>query len=270
MTTQATTRFTNQLHTMKTQNQKGFIPFTLLGWPNADISFEIIKTMIDSGATGLELGIAFSDPLADGPVLQAAAVETLATGFDVDQAFILLQKVRAYNQDIPIGLMVYFNMILARGVDQFFKDAADAGVDGILIVDLPPEGAEEVTAAAKTSGIDLIFIVSPLTTDERLQTILKHANGYLYVVSRLGITGTDNTHDTQLQDLLTRIKAQTDLPLYVGFGVSTPEDAQKMIAAGADGVITGSRIIQLVQDQPNSSPQQVLETYLQSMCNLSE
>jgi tryptophan synthase alpha chain len=262
---QSTSRYPKLFERLQAEGRRAFIPFTLLGYPNQEVSFELIKALIDAGASALELGLAFSDPMADGPIIQKAATETLATGYTVDDAIALLKRIRAYAPDIPIGMLVYYNMVLARGIDQFFSDMADAGVDGVLIADLPPENMGEVAPAARQSGIDLIHIVSPLTTDERLKTIVQFAGGFLYIVSRLGITGVEERFDQQLEQLLRRIKAQTDLPLCVGFGISKPEHAEKMIRAGADGVITGSRVIQLIQDAPEAERLNQLSQFVREM-----
>ncbi len=245
---QETARSINRYAARFADGKKAFMPFTLLGWPNADASLGIVRTLIESGATALELGIPFSDPVADGPIIQAAAKEALDNGFTVDQGIELLKQIRALDSEIPIGLLVYYNLVLARGIERFFADMADAGVDGVLIADLPPEQAEEVAPFARKYGLQLIFIVSPLTSDERLKLILKYAGGFHYVVSRLGITGVEERYDTALAELIARLKTKSDLPVLVGFGISKPEHVQKMIALGADGAITGSAIIHRAGD----------------------
>lgn len=257
-------RYGQKFAELKAGGGKAFIPFTLLGWRTADESFEIVKTLIDAGASALELGFAFSDPVADGPIIQAAAFETIEAGFRLDDAFELLQRIRTYDAKIPIGLLLYYNVVLSRGVERFYKQAADAGVDSILIADLPADCAPEVAGVAQAYGIAPVFIISPLTDDERLAQIAKVALGYLYVVSRLGITGTHETYDNDLQSLLSRARKVTQLPLCVGFGISTPEQAKRMISMGADGVITGSGVIQIVRQQGSG---QTLLTYAQSMVN---
>jgi tryptophan synthase alpha chain len=236
------------------QGGKAFIPFTLLGWPSATLSKEIVQTMIRAGATALELGIPFSDPVADGPVIQTAAQEALAQGFQVDDAMALLQEIRLMDEQIPIGLLVYYNVILARGVDRFFSDLSNAGVDGILIPDLPPESAGEVFPVAQRHGIELIFIASPLTSTERLGLMTQYAGGFLYIVSRLGITGVEERYDDTLESLLENLKTQTSLPLCVGFGISKPEHAQRMFSLGADGVIVGSHILQRIREGLKGDP----------------
>jgi tryptophan synthase alpha chain len=254
-------RFNQAFAQHKAEGRKAFIPFTLLGWPDVETSVDIIKTMIDSGVSALELGLPFSDPLADGPIIQSAAYETLKQGFKVTDAWRILERVRAYDDTIPIGLLVYYNMILAR--PKFFEEAENAGADGVLTVDLPPEMAEEI--AEKTGTLAPIFIVSPLTDENRLARITDVAGGFLYTVSRLGITGTEARYDDTLKALITRVKAHTQLPMCVGFGISTPDQAQQMLQQGADGVITGSRVIQLLQGTAGAAPSTVLTPFLQQM-----
>jgi tryptophan synthase alpha chain len=251
---------------LRQTGRKALIPFTLLGWPDKQLSLEIAKTMIDSGASALELGWAFSDPLADGKTIQAAAFETLATGFTVNDALQLTSEIRAYNSDIPIGFLLYYNMLLAQGAASFFKQAAAAGVDGVLIADLPPESAAEVIPHARANNIAPIFMVSPLTSTQRLPTLLQYAQGFLYLVSRLGITGQSGDFDSRLKETLQTVRQQSSLPICVGFGVSTPQQARSIIDMGADGVITGSAIIELINQARDSGDVLTpLKTYLQTM-----
>lgn len=250
---------------LKAKEQQAFIPFTILGYPNQTASLEIIRELIDAGASALELGLAFSDPMADGPIIQQAAKETLENGYTVNDALQLLKEIRLMAPDIPIGLLVYYNMMLARGIERFFQEVSEVGVDGVLIADLPPENFHEVASFAAQNQIHLIPIVSPLTSDTRLNLITQTAGGFLYVVSRLGITGVEERFDEQLQLFLKRLKLQTDLPLCVGFGISKPEHASRMIQSGADGVITGSRVIQIIQETPEAQRSERLRNFVQEM-----
>lgn len=244
------------------------MPFTVLGWPDEETSFNIIKTMIESDASALELGIAFSDPVADGPIIQAAAHKVIESGYTVNQALDLVARVRKYNDEIPIGLLVYYNHIMAMGVERFFARAEECGVDGVLVADLPAESSDEVVSIATSNNISSIFIVSPLTRQERLEKIVKHACGFIYLVSRLGVTGTDErdaSRDTRLTALISSIKKATELPVLAGFGISTPAHAERMMASGADGVITGSRIVDLVAKADPTKMEAELSAYLKSM-----
>jgi tryptophan synthase alpha chain len=224
--------------------------------------------MIKSGATALELGFAFSDPIADGPILQAAAFETISSGFSVNDAFALLKEVRALDNNIPIGILVYFNTVLAKGIENFFASTKEAGVDGVLIADLPAESANEVLPAAKKAGVDLIFLISPVTPGQRLTKIISQASGFLYLISRLGVTGTESRSrqkDLSLKNRIDEIRQQTKLPICAGFGISSPTDAQSMFDVGADGVITGSQVIKIVQTNNFETALEELDKYYATM-----
>lgn len=261
-------RYRAKFRALKESKKGAFMPFTVLGWPDEETSFNIIKTMIDSDASALELGIAFSDPVADGPIIQAAAHKVIESGFTVNQALDLVARVRKYNDDIPIGLLVYYNHIMAMGVEKLYARAEECGVDGVLVADLPSESADEIVSIATGNNISTIFIVSPLTREERLDKIVKHARGFIYLVSRLGVTGTDErdaSRDSRLAALIASIKKATELPILAGFGVSTPAHAERMMASGADGVITGSRIVDLIAKAEPSKMQAELSAYLKQM-----
>jgi tryptophan synthase alpha chain len=262
-----TTRYANTFAHLHANGQGAFIPFTLLGWPNKADCLAIIQTMVDAGASCLELGLPFSDPVADGPIIQTAAMQTLAQGFSVSDAFELIATVRANNPSIPIGLLVYANMVLARGVATFCHDAAQAGVDGVLIADVPPEMAPEFTPAMQQAGLDSLFIISPLTTPQRMAQLAPQAGGFLYAVSRLGITGTEERYDDSLASLIQQAKATCHLPVCVGFGISTPKQAQAIMALGADGVITGSGVLACVSEGLTNGQtiEACLKPYLQGM-----
>jgi len=255
-------RYAERFAATLNSGRRGFIPFTVLGYPDSEVCFQSIKLMIDAGATALELGIAFSDPVADGPIIQSAAFQTLDAGFGVSDGWALVKRVREYAPGIPIGILCYYNIVLARGVETFFKSAAEAGVDSVLIADLNPDAAQEILPACTKYGVAPVFIVSPLTDDARLKKIVEVSKAYIYVVSRLGITGTESRKDDQLGALLKRARTHTQLPLCVGFGVSTPSQASGMLTMGADGVITGSRIVELIQQDPSLKS---LKEYLSEM-----
>lgn len=225
-----------------------FVPFVVLGDPNKKQSVQIIQTLIQNGADALELGLPFSDPPADGPVIQAADVRALQSGIKIDDCFQILEEVRSCT-DIPIGLLVYYNLVLQRGTEKFYQDCAQVGVNSVLIADLPLEHAQEVVPLARKHGVAPVFLVSELTTEERLQQIGKLADGYLYVVSYLGVTGVTNSIlGENIRAVIQRIRPHTSLPLFVGFGINTAKQAEAAAEAGADGVIVGSRI---VKELPN-------------------
>ncbi|MDA1209261.1 MAG: tryptophan synthase subunit alpha [bacterium] len=220
-----------------------FIPFVVLGDPNKEKSPKIIKTLVENGADALELGLPFSDPPADGPVIQAADTRALTSGICIDDCFDILKEVRSFT-DIPIGLLVYYNLVLQRGVEKFYADCAEVGVNSVLIADLPLEHANEVVPVAKKHGIAPVMLVSELTTDERMEQIAEIAEGYLYVVSYVGITGVENAVlEQNVREILEITRKHTNLPLFVGFGINSPEQVRATVNAGADGVIVGSRIV---------------------------
>jgi tryptophan synthase alpha chain len=239
-------RFNTLAEQLKVEKRTAFMPFTLLGWPHAECSQDILQAMFSCDA--LELGFPFSDPAADGPLIQAAALEALQNGFTVDKGFEQLSWIRTQNSTIPISVLVYYNVVLSRGADCFFKCCAESGVDAVLIVDLPVEQVDEVKPAAEAHGVQLVFIVSPVTSPERMRRIVEVSSAYFYVVSRLGITGVNTDQDKHLGGVLEQLREQSELPCYVGFGISNPQHARHVLDLGADGVITGSKVIQTVQE----------------------
>lgn len=261
-------RYAAKFAELKAAGTRAFIPFTMLGYPDRKTCLATMKSFVDSGVSCLELGLAFSDPMADGPTIQQAANETIETGFSTDDAFTLISEIRSYAPDVPIGLLVYYNMILKYGTAKFYEAAAKNGVDGILIADLPAESAEEVAEHASQNNIKQIFILSPLTDKTRLKGILNYAGGFLYAVSRLGITGVEARYDDQLKNLIDSVKSESELPICIGFGISTPDQATKMCELGADGVITGSKIIEIIRDNKRNAQdigQKVLSEFLMAM-----
>lgn len=225
-----------------------FIPFLVLGDPDKARSREMLRAAIAGGADALELGFPFSDPPADGPVIQAADARALASGMRVDDCFDLLRDVRV-EHDHPIGLLVYYNLVLQRGVERFYRECAEAGVNSVLVADVPLEHSGEIIPAAKAAGIEPVCIVSELSSDERIAQVAEVAEGYLYLVSYVGTTGrTEGVLAEKTRVLIERVRRATDLPLFVGFGISTPEDARAVREAGANGVIVGSRIVREVPD----------------------
>jgi tryptophan synthase alpha chain len=229
-------------------NRLSLMPFTVLGWPTVETSWRVIETLASHGADALELGLPFSEPIADGPVIQAAVTETLDNGFTLADGWMLLERTRSTYPDLPISVLVYTNTVLSMGVDAFYQKAAHIGVDAVLVADCPAETAQELLIpAAKAHGIAPVFLISPVTDPERVAKMAPLAEGYWYVVSRLGVTGVETRYDTALADTLKRLKKISDLPALVGFGISSPESVHQMRDAGADGVIVGSKIIQTVQ-----------------------
>ena len=230
---------------LRTRKEKAFIPFFVMGDPDYKTSLAVVKAALEAGADMLELGIGYSDPIADGPSIQAADLRALNAGMSVDRCLDFIEAIRGFS-DVPIGLLVYYNLLLRRGVSRFCRQASKAGVDGILAADVPVEEAKPVLEACKSSGIDPIFMVTQMTTAERLQKILEHAEGFLYLVALLGVTGARGELHRETLQLIRRVRPQTDLPLCVGFGISRPEHVDAVTRAGADGAIVGSAIVNLI------------------------
>ncbi|MFN2315127.1 MAG: tryptophan synthase subunit alpha [Gemmatimonadales bacterium] len=230
------------------RHEGAFIPFVMLGDPSPAACATVLKALVAGGADALELGIPFSDPVADGPVIQAAAVRALAAGTRLADCWALIRQVRDANPDLPIGLLVYANLVAHRDLDAFYGEAAAAGVDSVLVADLPVEAATEFIAVAKAHGIAPVFIAPPNADDARLARIAAASKGYTYVVTREGVTGADDTLRRDSSALLARLKALGAPPPVLGFGISTPEHVRQGLAMGAAGVISGSAVVRLVAE----------------------
>jgi len=216
------------------RKKPAFIGFTVAGDPDKETCIRAAMALIDGGTEILELGVPFSDPVADGPTIQKADERALTAGTTVDTVFAIVRELRK-KTDVPIVFLVYYNMVYHRGVDRFYREAHEAGVDGILIADMPVEESDDVYETALRYGIDPIFLVTQTTTDERIKKIAARAHGYLYLVAVLGVTGVRDTVSSGAIDLLHRVRNHTKIPLALGFGISTPDHAKVCSAAGADG-----------------------------------
>ncbi|MGB9176059.1 MAG: tryptophan synthase subunit alpha [Methanoregula sp.] len=222
-----------------------FIGFIVAGDPDKETCIRAALALIDGGTDILELGVPFSDPVADGPTIQKADERSLAAGTTVDTVFEIVREVRKKTK-VPIVFLVYYNMVYHRGINRFYKEARETGVDGILIADMPVEESDDVYKTAIRYGIDPIFLITQTTSDERIKKIVARAHGYLYLVAVLGVTGVRDTVSSGAIDLLQRVKKHTGIPLALGFGISTPGHAKICAEAGADGVIVGSAIVDIV------------------------
>ena len=223
-----------------------FIPFAVAGDPSPGTFIDVIKAYVKSGADILEIGYPFSDPVADGPVNLRASQRAIKAGLDHAAFFSLIKKIRAFT-DIPIGILVYANVINHLGYDKFCGRAADAGIDSILVADMPPEEARGLGASMRRHGVGRVFIVSEFTPDERMRYICGHVDSFVYVVSRPGVTGADTTLSASVKTTLARLKKITDKPAAVGFGISTPEHVREVRKAGAQGVIVGSALVKEIE-----------------------
>ena len=239
-------------------NRAALIPFFVIGDPDFDTSLEIVKAAIDAGADVLELGIAFSDPIADGPTIQKADIRARNAGITVEKARKFIRKVKDY-KDIPIGLLMYYNLIYQYGVEEFFKDFHEAGVNSVLVADLSIDDADEVVPAATSAGLDTVFMVTPVTTDERMKLVASKTTGFIYTVSVLGVTGSRSELSDAVEGLVGKLKRLTDVPVCVGFGISKPEHAVAVASAGADGVIIGSKVVSLIENNLNDKDKIISE-----------
>jgi len=231
-------------------DRTALIPFFVIGDPDFETSLSVVKAAIGAGADVLELGIPFSDPIADGPTIQKADIRALGAGITVKKALDFIKQVTNY-KPIPIGLLVYYNLVYQYGTEKFLKDFRTAGGSSVLVADLSIDDADEIANPAKEAGLETVFMVTPVTPDERAKRIAEKTTGFIYTVSLLGVTGARASLSDTLKPLVTRLKALTDVPVCVGFGVSTPEHAEEIASTGADGVIIGSKIVKMIEDNLN-------------------
>ncbi|MBN2021122.1 MAG: tryptophan synthase subunit alpha [Sedimentisphaerales bacterium] len=240
-------------------NRAAVIPFFVIGDPDYKTSLAIVKSAIDAGADILELGIPFSDPIADGPTIQKADVRSLRNGMTTKKALEFIKEVKQH-KDIPIGLLMYYNLVFQYGVEKFFRDFHKAGVNSVLVADLSIDDADEITGPAQNAGLDTVFMVTPNTEPQRLKVITSQTTGFIYAVSLLGVTGTRAKLSGSVKGLVARIKNVTDVPVCVGFGISRPEHAVEVAKAGADGVIIGSKIVDIIEKNLNNRKHIIGET----------
>ncbi|MFY8327530.1 tryptophan synthase subunit alpha [Pseudoalteromonas sp. ZZD1] len=252
---QQSDRYGKTFAALKEQNQGAFVPFVTIGDPNKELSVEIIKSLIDGGADALELGIPFSDPIADGPVIQAANIRALDVNINTQDCFDIIKQVREYNADIPIGLLLYSNLVFKRGLEKFYTDAKAAGVDSILVADVPLHESKMFRQAAMSNGIDPIFIATPNASDDTLRQCASYGRGYTYLLSRAGVTGTETKAQMPASSIVTKLKEYHSAPALLGFGISTPDDVKAALAAGAAGAISGSAVVKIIEtnlDNPDA------------------
>jgi len=222
---------------------KALIGYLTLGYPDLDASLETARILSDNGADVIELGIPFSDPLADGTTIQHASFQALEQGITPQVCLDMAARIRKFTE-VPLLFMTYFNPVWRYGPAEFTRDAAKAGIDGLIVPDLPPEEGGELEAACVAGGLDLVYLVAPNSTDARLRQVAAHASGFIYLVSVTGVTGARATAPPDVDGLVARLRTVTDKPICVGFGISGPEQV-RAVAAHADGVIVGSQIVKL-------------------------
>ncbi len=241
----ALSRIEDTFARLKQERRAALVTFTTAGDPDYDTALGIMRALPAAGADIIELGMPFSDPMADGPAIQAASIRALKGGMTTRKTLQMVREFRQYDQVTPVILMGYYNPVYIYGVDQFLADALDAGVDGLIIVDLPPEEDVELAIPAKKAHMACIHLATPTSDKARLEKILQHATGFVYYVSITGITGTGEPDIEPVRTAVSVIRRQTDLPVAVGFGIKTPENARKF-AEFSDAVVVGSAIVNII------------------------
>ena len=248
---------------LRAEGRKAFVAYVMAGDPDYATSREVVLGLPGAGVDIIELGLPFTDPMADGPTIQLAGQRALGAGQNLEKTLQIARDLRAVDDTTPVVLMGYYNPIYSRGVDQFLADAKAAGIDGLIIVDLPPEEDAELCLPAQDAGLNFIRLATPTTDDRRLPKVLQNTSGFVYYVSITGITGAADAEARDVGPEVARIKAATDLPVVVGFGVKTPEAAAG-IAGVADGVVVGSAIVERIGR--GDSPEDVLD-FVASLAN---
>ena len=242
-----TTRIDARFAELKKQGRSAFITFVMAGDPDPATSLEIIKALPSAGSDVIEIGMPFTDPMADGPSVQAAGLRALKAGMTLKKTLAMVREFRKADDVTPLVLMGYYNPIYIYGVDQFLADAKAAGVDGLIVVDLPPEEDSELCLPAVKAGLNFIRLATPTTDDRRLPAVLANTSGFVYYVSVTGITGSAAADSAAVAQAVARIKRHTKLPVCVGFGIRTPE-AARAIAADADGAVVGSALVDVLRN----------------------
>ncbi|NQD38363.1 tryptophan synthase subunit alpha [Permianibacter sp. IMCC34836] len=260
-------RYQNLFARLRDRNEGALIPFLMLGDPNAEQSFERICAVVEAGADALELGIPYSDPVADGPTIVAAANRALAAGVTPPLALALVARVRAKYPSLPIGLLVYANLVYGAGVEHFFAEARTAGVDSLLIPDVPLRESALIREAGAKHGIENVFILPPNASAETQAEVARLSQGYVYLLSRAGVTGSETAAQMPLEHLIAGLTTQQSAPAILGFGISTPDQVRGALAAGAAGVIVGSA---LVSRQRGVAAEQVPATLAQYVTELKQ
>ena len=243
------------------QSKKGLIPFITAGYPDPARTVEFMHALVAGGADVIELGVPFSDPMADGPVIQRASERALAHGVSLKRVLADVKRFRETDQKTPVVLMGYANPIERMGIEAFTQAASEAGVDGVLTVDYPPEESAEFAQRMRAAGIDPIFLLAPTSTDERIAAVGKVASGYVYYVSLKGVTGAATLDVSNIASKIPAIKSQVRLPIGVGFGIRDASTA-RAVADTADAVVIGSRLVQLLEEAPAQSAASVLTTFV--------
>ncbi len=258
-------RLSTRFSELKAKGEKALVCFVTAGDPSADVTVELVKTLARAGADAVEIGIPFSDPLADGPSIQAASQRALETGMTTAKTLDIVRRIRAEVTDLPLILMTYYNPIRCFGLEAYAKAAAEAGADAHIVTDLTPEESEDWKRYSAANGLDTIFLVAPTSTEERIRVVAEISSGFVYGVSRTGVTGARADVPVELQGIVDYIKSHTAEPVCVGFGVSSP-DHVRSISAFADGVVVGSSLVDLIhRERENPNLQQLVIEYVSGL-----
>ena len=260
-------RYQQLFKRLESNNEGAFVPFVTLGDPNPELSLQIIDALVASGADALEIGIPFSDPLADGPTIQAATLRAFEAGVTPSLCFDLLAKIREKHPQIPIGLLMYANLVFSRGIDEFYALCAKVGVDSVLIADVPLEESAPYRLAAQRYNISPIFICPPNADDDLIRQIASHGRGYTYLLSRAGVTGAENRAVQSLEHLVTKLRDYNAAPAIQGFGISDPSQVKATLDSGAAGAISGSAIVKIIE-QGYQQPKIMLEKLTEFVRNM--
>ncbi len=244
-------RLKNTFNRLKKKNEKALIPYIMAGDPDLATTKTLIFEMEKAGCDIIELGAPFSDPLADGPTIQKAAIRSLKNRTSIADVLGLVADIRK-ESNIPLIVMTYYNLIFKYGEERFVHDAVSAGLDGLILPDLPPEEAGTLIPAAKKAGLDTIFLIAPTSTDERIKLVSRVSQGFIYYVSLTGVTGVRSGVQSSVKDAVQKIKGVSDKPVAVGFGISTPDQAAQVALWGADGVIVGSALVKVIEEHTGS------------------
>lgn len=240
-------RYSALFDRLEAKNQGAFVPFVTIGDPNPALSKDIIIALVEGGADALELGMPFSDPLADGPTIQGANLRALNSNTTVQKCFDIISEVRTEYPELPIGLLMYANLVFANGIESFYERCQKAGVDSVLVADVPTNESKDFVAAAEKFGIKPIFIAPPTASDETLKTVAELGSGYTYLLSRSGVTGTETKANMPVHEQLDKLAEFKAPPCLLGFGISAPEQVKTALESGAAGAISGSAVVKIIE-----------------------
>lgn len=263
-TTDRTERMARAFATAREAGRHPVIPFIPAGWPEIDATVEIVEAAVAGGAAIVEIGLPFSDPLGDGVTNQRAYEQAIANGANTETVFDAVRQLRARGVSVPLVVMGYFNPLLAYGISRFVQTAVEAGVDGLITVDLPPQEAGELERAAREAGLHMIYLLAPTSTEDRIRLVAEHGSGFIYCVGVVGITGARSVLSDELPEYIARVRGLTDLPLAVGFGISSREHVRQ-VNEYADAAVVGSAFVQLVGETPREERPAKVRAYLEEI-----